>query len=344
MRLSVVQKSKSGVINFIFSITYLNMMHKLETSQQGRDDALIERMQLDLAYKRVKAYATGLAIAVLLVAALWSEVAHEILLTWLVAVSLIMSVRYVYAQRYMRMEHSTSIKLEKWRAVFLVGAAVSGAGSAIVVFCFFSFQLDPVTLLLVLNAVGLAGFTALSLARVSSVAVAFQVAALLPLSIWLFSTGEHIHYLMGLNVLLYLGLMLFLSRTTHQLKLSLSSTTKQGSTLLQQEVKQRMPRFSESAHGFFYSATHYPDEYTSMPFFSITTRVSASGIDDELGLRSEDVPDGIEPILAFIHPDDIDRYVEARDASQLTLSPLCLELRINHPIKGERWVELKSLP
>lgn len=102
--------------------------------------------------------------------------------------------------------------------------------------------------------------------------------------------------------------------------------------------------FFESAHGFFYSATHHPDAHTSMPFVSITTRVSASGVDDVLGLRSEYVQDGIEPILAFIHPDDIERYVEARNASQLVLSPLCLELRINHPMKGERCVELKSLP
>jgi len=56
------------------------------------------------------------------------------------------------------------------------------------------------------------------------------------------------------------------------------------------------------------------------------------------------IHDGIEPLLALIHSDDIDRYFDVREASKRTMSLFHAEFRILHPENGERRVELRALP
>ena len=98
-----------------------------------------------------------------------------------------------------------------------------------------------------------------------------------------------------------------------------------------------MSRFFESAPGFFYTATLHPDGNTSMPFTSI-------GVGELLGIRGEDLADSILPLMNIAYPEDFARFLEARNESLQTLSPFRLEFRINHADKGERWIELRSLP
>jgi diguanylate cyclase (GGDEF)-like protein/PAS domain S-box-containing protein len=187
--------------------------------------------------------------------------------------------------------------------------------------------------------VGVCAFACVEMATVPQAAIAFMVGVLLLLSIWMFSFGVQVYVVMGFIVLAYLGFMLSLLRQIHRTIRESLSTTEQNTELsvTVQESDTRMSRFFESAPGFFYTATLHLDGHTSMPFAS-------SGIRELLGISSTEVAESIAPLLNIAHPEDTKRFLDARNESLRSHSPFRIEFRINHSLKGGRWIELRSLP
>lgn len=103
------------------------------------------------------------------------------------------------------------------------------------------------------------------------------------------------------------------------------------------ELEQRMSRFISNAPGFFYTARLYPDGRSVMPFTS-------PRIKELFGLSSEDVAQNLAPLFAMGYPEDIAVLLVDRAESARNLTPLHGEFRIVHPKKGERWIELNSIP
>jgi PAS domain S-box-containing protein/putative nucleotidyltransferase with HDIG domain len=67
-------------------------------------------------------------------------------------------------------------------------------------------------------------------------------------------------------------------------------------------------------------------------------------IQNLFGLRPEDVVDDATPLLARIHPDDVDRVNESIAESARTMTPWHLEYRVLHPTRGELWLEGSTNP
>jgi PAS domain S-box-containing protein len=317
---------------------------------------LLERKLLDLAFGKVKfSVISALLLASLIVIALWSVIEHERLLAWLGGIVVVKVLHFLYLHRYKRHGHRADVHPGKWETGLVAGAAVAGLGWGSAVFCFPSSPFnpmtlfgvfilpstpfDPVTVLLIFILAGVTAYASVALAFVPLAAFAFFACAWLPLAIWLFSFGEQMYVVMGLIALSYLGVMVMLSRRMHATVCSLISVSEEnrGLRTAQQESDRRMQRFFESAPGFFYTACMTPDGKSSMPFVS-------EGIVELFDVAPGDVADSMSPLFALMRGEDIEQVIKERDASRRNLSPFRIEFRINHRIKGERWIELNSLP
>lgn len=315
----------------------------------------LESKLLDLAFERVElSSASALLLSTLIVVALWSIVEHQRLLVWLGAMAIIQTLILLYARRY-KSARVLESEHRKWRAGLVAGGVAAGFcwGSTVFsfpatpfnpetllgIFVLPSSPFDPVTVLLMFILAGVAAYASVAMAFVPLFAMAFLACTLLPLSIWLLSFGEHMYVAMGLIAFSYFGVMVMLSHRMHVTVCSLISVSEEnrGLKTAQQESDWRMQQFFESAPGFFYTACMTPDGKSSMPFVSV-------GIHELFDLAPGKVADSMSPMFALVHAEDIGRIVDAREASRKNLSRFHIEFRINHRIKGERWIELHSLP
>jgi diguanylate cyclase (GGDEF)-like protein/PAS domain S-box-containing protein len=103
------------------------------------------------------------------------------------------------------------------------------------------------------------------------------------------------------------------------------------------ETEDRMSRLFSNAPGCFFTVVHRIDGVYAMPFAS-------SGIVELCDLQPQDVAQDMTPWIALTHPDDVDMTLREADVSARDLTPFHVEYRIRHPHKGERWIEVRSLP
>lgn len=89
--------------------------------------------------------------------------------------------------------------------------------------------------------------------------------------------------------------------------------------------------------GFLFTIRVDTDGHTSFPFAS-------SGVEDLFGLFPEEIRDDAAVLRACYHPDDLPRILDLMTETERTLAPFRIEIRIAHPRKGERWVEVRSTP
>jgi PAS domain S-box-containing protein len=311
----------------------------LPDSEQG-DDKQMEIKLLDMAYDRYSAaLRSSLLVSALLVIALWTLVAHQILLAWLVTMWGVMLLRNVFVRRYLRISGKADINYSMWRTGLMIGAAVAGMCWGVTVFLFSSVLFDLPFMMSFIIIAGVCAFASVEMAAVPRAPTAFMSAALLPVTIWMMVSGELAHFVMGMISLAYLGFSLSLLRQMNRTMLTSLSASRKNVKLSAsaQESDQRMSRFFESAPGFFYTATLHPDGTTSMPFTSI-------GVSELLGIGGEELAGSIKPLMDITHEEDFGRFIAARHESLHSFSPLRIEFRINHARKGERWIELRSLP
>jgi PAS domain S-box-containing protein len=114
---------------------------------------------------------------------------------------------------------------------------------------------------------------------------------------------------------------------------------KQHDALLAQraELEQRLSSYVNNAPGFFYTSRMRPDGSSAMTFAS-------PRIQEMFGISPMAVSEDLAPLFASAYPEDLAALLKARDASAQALRPFHHEFRITHPEKGERWMELNSLP
>jgi PAS domain S-box-containing protein len=99
-----------------------------------------------------------------------------------------------------------------------------------------------------------------------------------------------------------------------------------------------LSRFAAEAHGFMYTFHKRADGRGYMSYAS-------PGIRDIFGLEPEDVMQDIASLYARVHPDDLlAGFIHADEISAQSLAPLTDEFRVNHPQKGELWVEVRATP
>lgn len=80
-----------------------------------------------------------------------------------------------------------------------------------------------------------------------------------------------------------------------------------------------------------------PDGTIAMPYAS-------QAIIGLFGLRPREVEDDAAPLLARVHPDDVERVMLGVAESARTMTQWHEEWRFLHPQKGQRWIEGRSMP
>ncbi len=303
-------------------------------------DMTLEIKHLVMACSRFPmALRSSLLVSAMFVTALWSLVPHHVLLGWLGVLWSVMLMRNAFVRGYLRISDKAQVSTGRWKTGLVIGALCAGMCWGSAGFIFSSAPFDLPFLMSIVVVAGVSAFACVEMAPVPAAAVAFLLAAMLPFTIPLVLTGERVNLFMGLIGLAYAGFLLQLLRQMNRM-VSTTLTTSKQNVELSASVKdsdKRMARFFESAPGFFYTATLHPDGRTSMPFTSV-------GVRDLLGISGEELTDSIRPLLNIAYPDDVVRFLQARNESLYSFTPFRLEFRINHAHKGERWIELRSLP
>ncbi len=71
---------------------------------------------------------------------------------------------------------------------------------------------------------------------------------------------------------------------------------------------------------------------------------ASRGLQDLYGFTREDMVDGIAPMIGRIHPDDLPKAIAEQEHAAKTLTTAVSEFRVNHPEKGEIWVQQITTP
>jgi len=103
------------------------------------------------------------------------------------------------------------------------------------------------------------------------------------------------------------------------------------------QLEEQLSCLAASVPGFIYTIRQSRDGHASFPFAS-------AGIEALFGLSPEDIRDDAAVLRARYHPDDLPGAVAQLEKSRQQLSPYRIEIRIIHPDKGLRWIEIRSTP
>lgn len=103
------------------------------------------------------------------------------------------------------------------------------------------------------------------------------------------------------------------------------------------ELQDQLAKITATAPGLIYSYRLRPDGSACLPFASDAIR-------EIYGLRHEDVIDDASPIFKMMNADDAKQVSKSIAESARNLSVWHDEFRIEHPEKGEIWLEGYSMP
>lgn len=103
------------------------------------------------------------------------------------------------------------------------------------------------------------------------------------------------------------------------------------------KLERQLWAVAASVPGFIFTIRVDLDGHVSVPFAS-------PGVEALFGLRPEDIRSDAAVLRALYHPDDLPRVLELMEQTLRTLEPFRIEIRIHHPEKGQRWIEIRSTP
>ncbi|MDG4554966.1 MAG: PAS domain S-box protein [Candidatus Competibacter sp.] len=114
---------------------------------------------------------------------------------------------------------------------------------------------------------------------------------------------------------------------------------KRAEATLQERVglQEQMAKITASVPGVVCSFRLGPDGSACFPYAS-------PAIQDLYGLTPEQLARNAAPLLAMVHPDDLGHFNGLIAESARTMTPWHDEFRVLHPVKGEIWVEGRSVP
>ncbi|WP_158568931.1 MULTISPECIES: PAS domain S-box protein [unclassified Duganella] len=107
--------------------------------------------------------------------------------------------------------------------------------------------------------------------------------------------------------------------------------------LQQAKLQERLSSVAAAVPGFLFTIRVEVDGHTSFPYAS-------AGLERLFGLRPEEIRADAATLRARYHPDDRARLLKLMTETAGTLAPFRIEIRIAHPDRGQRWVEIRSTP
>lgn len=103
------------------------------------------------------------------------------------------------------------------------------------------------------------------------------------------------------------------------------------------ELSKRLQRLSQNIPGFIYEYELSPDGSSRFPYAS-------QGISELFGVWPEQVYEDASMIFACIHPEDVERVSNSIFVSARELSLRGEQYRVQHPERGEIWLESHATP
>jgi PAS domain S-box-containing protein len=103
------------------------------------------------------------------------------------------------------------------------------------------------------------------------------------------------------------------------------------------KLQERIAALAAAVPGFLFTIRVDADGRAHFPYAS-------PGVEEIAGLRPEEFRDDASVLRARYHPDDLPGMVALMAETTCTLAPFRIEIRIDHPKKGQRWVEIRSTP
>ena len=103
------------------------------------------------------------------------------------------------------------------------------------------------------------------------------------------------------------------------------------------ELQSRLARLTEVAPGVVGTYQRRPDGSARIPPIS-------PKLEEITGCSAQAVMDDATVFLRHMHPDDVSAYLGSLDISAAQLAPWHQEFRMQHPRKGEIWIEARAIP
>ncbi|MEE9596355.1 MAG: EAL domain-containing protein [Acidiferrobacterales bacterium] len=155
-----------------------------------------------------------LLCSILVVAVLWDVVARELLLGWFSFIAFITLGRYLLVRKYRR---ATGVveDIDRWRALFVLGAAAAGVAWGLAGTFFFSEDSVFHQVFLAFLLGGIVAGAAPYLASVISAYIAFSFPTLLPFAVLLIAKGGNVYPFMGIMVLVFASAMAATGKAMH---------------------------------------------------------------------------------------------------------------------------------
>ncbi len=109
------------------------------------------------------------------------------------------------------------------------------------------------------------------------------------------------------------------------------------SLLERARLEEKLSGLAASVEGFIFTIHLALNGHLRFTFAS-------DGIEKLVGLRPEEFRDDVDVLLSRYHPDDVPYLFAEMAESEKSMSLFHVEIRVNHPDHGMRWVEIRSTP
>lgn len=187
----------------------------LHQGEQEYQVASLDRTAQNNSY----AFYGGLVLSSLVAAASWPTAPHSGLMAWLLIIWLAQFAHEGYSRRYLKLQDMVSGEYRFWVSGFFFASLATGACWGFSFFLIGFTKSDPAAVLLMFCLAGVTAFVAVARAAMVPVALAFECAAILPMSAWMFLQDDHIYSFMGIIALFYLTMLCLLVRKMHDMLL-----------------------------------------------------------------------------------------------------------------------------
>lgn len=158
----------------------------------------------------------GVLLVLFLGLTLWAHLPHGTLMTWLGLVLLTQIVQAVYLQRILAVRQHSREHERHWLHGLLATSILTGLGWSSAFFVLNLTGFEPAAVLLMVVMAGIAGYAGITKSAVFGPAIAFETAALLPLTLWLFMQPYSLAHAMAVFSLCSLVILYFLLRQMHE--------------------------------------------------------------------------------------------------------------------------------
>lgn len=221
-------------------------------------DARIFGELINVLYRQATPIFFGnIAVAVLSVYLLWSQVAHPVLLAWAAAIFLLTVIRIVIVRRDLRaMPAHTEARQRAWKYALFSG--VSGCLWGATGLLFFAPDNAIVTVFICILLAGMTGGSVASQSSFPPAYYAFALPTVLPFALRSFVYGGPLFSVLGVLSLFLLGVNLAYSRNFHRTVREAVSLRFENTELIEQlqQEKERAESASRSKSQFLAAASH----------------------------------------------------------------------------------------